>query len=233
MNIRFKIISAILSLFLLPCCSLALAVETGGVTVGGTRLIYDGGKKEASLSVTNSDSNPYLIQSWAEMPNDGGDKAPFIVTPPLFRLDAGQQNLLRVVRKAGRLPEDRESLYWLNVKSIPAINPKKDTDNTLQIAVKTRIKLIYRPSALKGVPEDVTDKLTWSQSGNKLTVNNPTPFVMNFQQVKVGRDEVKNVSFVGPMSSATFTTPTAASGAVSWRIITDFGGVGSEHTSAR
>ncbi|HFS8154867.1 long polar fimbrial chaperone LpfB [Enterobacter chengduensis] len=210
--------------------SLAHAAGAGGITVGGTRLIYDGGKKEASLSVTNSDTNPYLIQSWAETQNGGTEKAPFIVTPPLFRLDGNQQNLLRIVRTDSTLPEDRESLYWLNVKSIPA-GSKQEGANTLQIAVKTRIKLIYRPASLKDVPEDVAGSLSWSQSGSRLTVNNPTPFVMNFKQVRVGGHEVKDATYVLPKSEATFTAPTGSGGAVSWKLISDYGGVGAEHTS--
>ncbi|MFV0547709.1 MAG: molecular chaperone [Limnobaculum xujianqingii] len=228
MNIWFKA-------FFIPLLlsgTLAQAAETGGVTVGGTRVIYNGGKKEASLSVSNTDTNPYLIQSWAETQTSGAEKAPFIITPPLFRLEGNQQNVLRIVRTGGSLPEDRESLYWLNVKSIPAAS-KNGAANTLQIAVKTRIKLIYRPQDLKGVPEDVTNKLTWSQQGNQLTVNNPTPFYMNFNQVKVGGREVKDVTYVAPMSQATFTAPAGASGSVTWKIISDYGGVGDEHSPGK
>ncbi|MCY1700943.1 fimbria/pilus periplasmic chaperone [Lelliottia sp. SL45] len=228
MNTGFKVIC----LFLLLSSTFAQATNVGGVTVGGTRLIYNGGKKEASLSVTNTDINPYLIQSWTETQNGGAEKAPFIITPPLFRLDGNQKNLLRIVRTGGSLPEDRESLYWLNVKSIPR-GSKKEGVNTLQIAVKTRIKLLYRPHGLKGVPEDFTSKLTWAQSGNRLTVTNPTPFVMNFQQVKVGGREVKDITYVLPMGQATFTVPANTSGPVSWKIISDYGGIGAEHTSMR
>ncbi|MUM52816.1 fimbria/pilus periplasmic chaperone [Klebsiella variicola] len=207
-----------------------LSAENGGVTVGGTRLIYDGGKKEASLSVTNSDDNPYLIQSWVEAQTEGGEKAPFIITPPLFRLEGHQQNVLRIVRSGGSLPENRESLYWMNIKSIPATT-KKEGVNTLQIAVKTRIKLIYRPKGLVEGPESVTEKLTWHQSGGKLTVTNPTPFIMNFQQVKVGGHEIPDVTYVMPMSQASFTVPNDVTGKVSWRLITDYGGIGDEHTT--
>lgn len=214
-------------IFLLNTLS-ALAAEGGGVTVGGTRLIYDGSKKEASLSVTSSDSNPYLIQSWVEAQTERGEKAPFIITPPLFRLEGNQQNVLRVVRTGGNLPEDRESLYWMNVKSIPAAN-KKEGVNTLQIAIKTRIKLIYRPQGVRGMPEDVTEQLSWRQSGSKLTVTNPTAFVMNFQQVKVGGREIPEVTYVMPKSEATFAVPAGVSGKVSWRLITDYGGIGDEH----
>lgn len=45
------------------------------------------------------------------------------------------------------MPEDRESLYWLDIKSIPSSNPD-NKHNTLMLAVKAEFKLIYRPKAL-------------------------------------------------------------------------------------
>lgn len=226
MNTWFKT----LALPVLLSCQMAYAAGPGGVTVGGTRLIFDGNRKEASLSITNSDTSPYLIQSWAESLDGGAEKVPFIVTPPLFRLEGNQQNVLRIVRSGGNLPEDRESLYWLSVKSIPRGTPKGEA-NTLQIAVKSRIKLIYRPAAVSGVPDDQTEKLKWQVSGNRVTVNNPTPYVMNFKQVRVGGRDVKDATYVLPMSQATFTVPSGAAGTVSWKLISDYGGVGPEHTS--
>lgn len=215
---------------LLTYCGCLCAAEPGGVTVGGTRLIYDGSRKEASISVSNSDVNPYLIQSWAENPDGGTARAPFVVTPPLFRLDGNQQNVLRIVRAGGAVPEDRESLFWLNIKSIPA-GSRHDEANTLQIAVKTRIKLIYRPAALKGVPENVAEKLTWALSRKTLTVSNPTPFVMNFKQVRIGGHKVPDATYVLPMSRTRFTVPSGLSGPVTWSLISDYGGTGAEHSS--
>lgn len=61
-----------------------------GVVVGGTRLIYDGGKKESALNINNPDAVPYLIQSWVDAQEGDSAKAPFIITPPLFRLDGAK-----------------------------------------------------------------------------------------------------------------------------------------------
>ncbi|CAI1072020.1 Chaperone protein fimC precursor [Serratia quinivorans] len=205
-------------------------VAQAGVVVGGTRLVYDGGKKESSLSVSNPDKIPYLMQSWVEPQNGGAEKAPFIITPPLFRLDGGQENVLRVVRAGGNLPEDKESLYWMNIKSIPSA-AKSVSQNTLQIAVKTRIKLIYRPKGLKGLPEESASLLKWQRSGSQLQVTNPTPFYMNFQSVTVSGKEVPDVTYVAPMSSASFALPTGVSGgAVRWKIINDYGGIGAAYS---
>ncbi|WP_411754924.1 molecular chaperone [Serratia sp. (in: enterobacteria)] len=219
-------ITVLASLLMMSC------VAQAGVIVGGTRLIYDGGKKESSLSVSNPDKGPYLIQTWVETTAGGAEKTPFVVTPPLFRLDGDQKNILRVVRAGGNLPSDKESLYWMNIKSIPAAS-KSEVSNTLQIAVKTRIKLLYRPQGIKGTPEQVADKLTWRRSGNSLQVTNPTPFYMNFFEVKVAGKAVSDVTHVAPMSSASFALPTGVSGgSLSWKIINDYGAVSKEQIAS-
>ena len=217
----------------LIACAVMLAgasAANAGAVIGGTRVIYDGNKKEASISVNNPDSTPYLIQSWVETLNGPTEKAPFIITPPLYRLDKDQQNVERIVL-AGSLPQDKESLFWLNIKAIPSA-PRKD--NTLQIAVKTRIKLIYRPAALKGVvPDDQADKLTWQRAGNQLQVTNPTNVVMNFNEVDVNGKKLENVSYVLPGSTARFDLPAGVNGgAVTFKIINDYGGIGKAHNAS-
>lgn len=196
-----------------------------GVIIEGTRLIYQGDKKEASLGLSNPDNLDYLVQSWVESADNARDNAPFLITPPLFRLDGKQDNILRVVRTGGNLPTDRESLYWLNIKSIPSTN-HDESNNTLQIAIKTRIKLIYRPTGISGKPDEVAEKLRWHKQGNTLVVSNPTPFYMNFQAITVGGKKVSNVTWVAPESDAHFAVPGGITGStVSWKIINDYGAV--------
>ncbi|MEE4484850.1 molecular chaperone [Serratia ficaria] len=201
-----------------------------GVVVGGTRLIYDGAKKESALSINNPDAVPYLIQSWVDAQEGDSAKAPFIITPPLFRLDGGQNNLLRVVRAGGNLPADKESLYWLNVKAIPSVEKK---DNTLQIAIKTRIKLIYRPQGLSGNLEEAVGKLAWRRSGNRLQVSNPSPYYLTFFNLKLNGSAVAGSTMVAPQATASFPLPagSGAGGSLSWQIINDYGGTGQTFTS--
>lgn len=115
MNFLSKTLFAGMTLFAI------INVANAGVVVGGTRVIYDGNKKEASVAVNNPDTTPYLIQSWIDTQNKGSDagKIPFIITPPLYRLEGGQKNVERIVL-TGALPQNQESLYWLNIKAIPS-----------------------------------------------------------------------------------------------------------------
>jgi len=221
-------------------CSLLLAgllagsgIAHAGVVIGGTRIVYDGAKKESAISLENPDDSPYLIQSWVENEAGQSDKSSFIVTPPLFRLDAKQKNTLRVMQAAVGLAQDRETLYWLNIKSIPSADPDR-AENTLQLAINTRIKLIYRPAALNSsTPEQASTQLQWSRQGNKLHVNNPTPYYVNFNAISVGGKALANVTYVAPRSTASFTLPAAASGSqVEWKVISDYGAIGAAHKAS-
>ncbi|MGX9741306.1 fimbrial biogenesis chaperone [Pseudocitrobacter corydidari] len=209
---------------------LSLSLAHAGVIVGGTRVIYPEGKKETALSVTNPDKHSYLIQSWVDADEASGKKAPFIITPPLFRLGADEENSLRIIYTSSGLPDDRESMYWMNIKTIPA-TPEQENTNTLQIAIKTRIKLIYRPKGLTESPESAAQQLSWQRNGQTLNVTNSSPYYMNFSIVKIGASMVKDATYVAPKSSAHFTIPAGATGDVSWALISDYGSTGSEHRS--
>lgn len=203
-----------------------------GVIIGGTRVIYDGGNNESSITVSNSENFPYLVQSWIENSSINDlNKTFFFITPPLFRLDAGEENILRIIIAEDKLPEDKESLFWLNIKSIPSIDKKYENENTLQIAINSRIKLIYRPENIKGIPEDRTDELIWERIGNKIKLINNTPFYMHFHNININNIEVNDINYIAPMSSIMIPAPTKNdSDTVNWNIINDYGGVGKQHT---
>lgn len=211
--------------YLLSTLILVAATAHAGVIINGTRLVYHGDKKESSLGLSNPDATDYLVQSWVDSGGKNTTKAPFLITPPLFRLDAKEDNVLRVVRTGGNLPEDRESLYWLNIKAIPSSKHFEGV-NTLQIAINTRIKLLYRPPAVIGKPEDVADKLEWHREGNDLVVNNPTRFYMNFQKVTLSGHKVDKATWAAPKTETHFALPGNVSGTnIAYSIITDYGSI--------
>ncbi|WP_336665673.1 molecular chaperone [Enterobacter mori] len=216
-----------LAVALLP---LTFMTANAGVIIGGTRVIFEGAKKETTINITNPDSTPYLIQSWIDMQDGVSGKAPFIITPPLYRLDGGQKNLERIVM-TGSLPQAQESLFWLNIKAIPSASKQM---NALQIAVKTRIKLIYRPEGLRAsTPEEQANKLTWQQSGNAIQVNNPTPYVINFNEITLGGRKLDDVTYVLPGASARFLLPEGVSGhSLTFKVINDYGSPGTAHQAS-
>ncbi|MBS0340536.1 MAG: molecular chaperone [Proteobacteria bacterium] len=166
---------------------------TAGVVLSGTRVIVRENQREASIPVSNPSNTPFVVQSWIDE-GEGKNKTPFVVTPPLQRLDPGKENILRIMRVSGSLPTDRESLFWLNVKEIPE---KANEENVLQIAVRTRIKLFYRPTSLPGNALEARQQLQWAVTTDKghaaIKVANPTPYHITLNSMKVngGQQEIK------------------------------------------
>ncbi|MEI6934404.1 fimbria/pilus periplasmic chaperone, partial [Klebsiella pneumoniae] len=79
-----------------------------------------------------------IVQSWLAIVDETSPaKDSFITTPPLFRLKAGEKGFVRILRTGKPMPEDRESMLWLNIKGIPATDDVSDK-NIVQFAINSR-----------------------------------------------------------------------------------------------
>ena len=199
-----------------------------GVNVGATRVIYQSKEKEANLSLSNSgeDGVPYLVQSWVSPYENRDDSADeFIITPPLFRLDAKGQNILRIIAtNAQKLPTDKESLFLLNVKAIPAKSTEQSNQNVLQIALKTTIKLFYRPAGLQGSLEEAVKNLQWRAEGGKLTVQNPSGFNVVVSDFLINNTASKGMpEVIKPGSTVTTAIPLKNSDTLALTYINEYG----------
>ncbi|ELY1864191.1 molecular chaperone [Serratia marcescens] len=203
---------------------------TANVVLGGTRMIYDETKKEANISVSNQDSSkPVLIQTWVEnFSSQNKDEVPLIVTPPLFRLEPEQENIIRVIYSGAELPQHEESIYWLSVRSIPSSQRSKE--NKLLITVQNRIKILYRPKILsKNDAANAYKKIRFSLTGNRLEAINPTPFYVSFYSVALGGKELKEADMIAPHSTKAWKIPNEKlDREIKWQAINDYGGVTKE-----
>lgn len=195
-----------------------------GIVLGGTRLIYPVDSKQTTLSVRNSAKDAtYLVQSWTE--NARGDKSTdFIVTPPLYVSNPGDQNILRIMYNGPTPPQDRETLYYFNAKAIPSVDKSKvEGKNTLLLAAVTRIKLFVRPNGLSIPVEKAPSMLTFSATGNKVDIKNPTPYHITMVQVTVDGKKMAD-TMVAPFSSETLSV-SGKPRAMTYSTINDFGAV--------
>ena len=186
MNSMIRFISA--SVLALAC---VYAVPSSAeVTITGTRVIYPGAQKEVSVQLTNKGQRPALVQVWIDDGQSGptDSNAPFIITPPLARMEGGKGQVIRVMQTPAQMPSDKESLFWFNVLEIPPKMSPEEGQNIMRYAVKTRIKLIYRPQGLPGDAIEAPQQLQWSidqSAGNGLVIkaHNPTPYYVNFSSM--------------------------------------------------
>ncbi len=224
-------------------CLFALFVLPGqaSVVISGTRVVYPGNEKEVTVKLTNSGTLPVLVQSWV----DTGDvkakpekiQVPFILTPPINRINPSKSQTLRLSYTATpALPEDRESVYWLNVLEIPPVT-KEAAPNRLQVAFRTRIKLFYRPGALtdKEKANEAGKQLRWSVSGGELRASNASPYFVSLVSVTVkqgSRNTTAEGEMVPPRGEHNFRMKDGGlvrpGAEVIWQYINDWGAVETE-----
>ncbi|MBF7687326.1 molecular chaperone [Acinetobacter sp. EC24] len=223
--------------------SLCVQHAVSGVTITGTRVVFPSDQKQVVVQLNNPDQRAALVQSWLD---DGNPKEippagriPFILTPPLVRIEANKGQMVRLLAKnADQLPKDRESLYWFNILDVAPTD--QSAANKLNISVRSRIKLFYRPIQLAEKPEHFFQKLhfKYNVETQSIKVTNPSPYYMSFQQVvisnKKGTDQETYTSplMVNPFSEETFKTKVASPNSITYTLINDFGGTVSFNTIA-
>lgn len=212
--------ATVLLLFLFACHS---TIANAAVALGATRVIYPANQKQVLLPVTNNDpASVYLIQSWIENAGDQKDTQ-FVITPPLFSMQGKKENTLRIINATNhQLPGDRESLFWVNVKAIPAMEKDQKNENTLQLAIISRIKMFYRPTHLAMAPEEAPAMLRFRRSGSILTLINPTPYFITVTNMKAGNSNLPN-TMVPPKGEVSVDIPHAVTGDISFQTINDYG----------
>ncbi|WP_272682513.1 fimbria/pilus periplasmic chaperone [Providencia sp. PROV120] len=192
--------SVVLSLIGLTVLS---STAYGAVSMDRTRVIFDGSQKSISLNISNNNKQlPYLAQGWIENTEGQKIQSPLVVLPPVQRLEPGKSSQLKIeaLPAISTLPQDRESLFYFNLREIP---PKSDKPNTLQIALQTRVKLFYRPKAI--IPEKnsapAQERLTLEKQGDQYVVKNPTPYYVTIINATANAKSTNGKEFTPVMVS--------------------------------
>lgn len=203
------------------------------IVMNGTRVIYQGNKNEVTISLTNKNTRPVLIQSWIDTGNENATpekiSVPFVLSPPVNRVDPDKGQTIRIsYTGVPALPQDKESVYWLNVLEVPSKDKKQEaSQQKLNVVFRTRIKLFYRPEGLEGDSIQAADNLHWRLNGQNATAQNNskynvTVFTINFKGSGVS-SEAKG-AMIAPGESHTFSLKNSGNiDGLSFDTINDYG----------
>ena len=196
------------------CCTAFHASAV--VNAEKTRVVFNSGSIAESLSLVNSEKEPVVVQVWT----DNGDPTvspdqvhtPVVINPPVFKMKPGEiRNIRLLLVSAGSLPQDRESVYWLNIYQIP---PNTETqhkgEKKVVLPLKIRMKVFVRPEKIGELQENDAQKLQFSierESGNKtLLIQNPTPWHLTLSSLRSGKTALPGV-MVAPFTSERVDIP--------------------------
>ncbi|MGY2138904.1 fimbrial biogenesis chaperone [Pseudomonas reactans] len=221
----FSLVTALLALFM-------YGQSQAAITLSSTRVVFEGSKKEASITVRNMGNEELLIQSWLDSGADSASSIPFAVTPPLAHMGGQSRQVLRMLYQGSGVPADKESVFWLNVQEVPKTS---EIENVLQLAIRQRVKMFYRPVGLTGTSEEAPAELTWkvvpSGKDSVLRINNPTKFHVSMADLKVEGAQFTsapiNSFMISPGENYDVVVeklPASGSMTLTANVINDFGG---------
>ncbi|MCP3717686.1 fimbria/pilus periplasmic chaperone [Paraburkholderia sp. CNPSo 3281] len=224
--------------------AVSLAASTNShasVVLAGTRVIYNQREPEVTLKLSNVGQSPALVQVWI----DKGDpkampstiEVPFTITPPIARIDPGKGQTLRIIYTGEPLATDHESVFWLNVLEIPPRPTGDAADiNKLQLAFRSRIKLFFRPEALKADPQQAAEQMTWrlvaDHGKNALQVSNPSQYHVSLTGAELqdgaSKATLADGAMIAPGETASLPLAGSVSGSaaakVRYHVLNDYGG---------
>lgn len=133
---------------------------------------------------------------------------------PIQRIEAGASSQVRIVKQAAtrQLPKDRESLFYFNLREVPPKSTSASEERSvMQVAMQSRIKLFWRPEAIRKKSGELTEmRMEITANAKGLTVHNPTPYYITLAWLS------KNAKTMLPgfdsLMIAPFATATASTG---------------------
>jgi len=181
------------------------------IVVTGTRVIYPEGVNSMAVQLTNNGKDSALVQSWI----DSGDfnstpensNSPFYISPPIIKIDGlqGQQlNLKKLDNLDKKLPENVESVFYLNILDIPKTPDEAKGKNIIQLATRSRIKIFYRPQGLTSSSENITDKVSYKLADGNIVVKNDSPYYLTIASITTKENKNKSVvesEMIPPLST--------------------------------
>ncbi|MFU1850619.1 fimbria/pilus periplasmic chaperone [Citrobacter portucalensis] len=217
--------------------SIALPAHAG-IVIYGTRIVYPAEKNEVMVQLMNQENRSSLVQSWI----DDGDtslppekiQVPFLLTPPVAKVAANSGQQLKIKKLPNMLPNNKESLFYLNVLDIPPNNPDSAGKNVLKFAMQSRIKLFYRPKGISSVNKGTFQKLSMKRSGSIYSIKNDAANWITVTEVKANNVKINNESIMlAPLSSADVALKNANANQYKMTIIDDHGNYISDNVSLK
>ena len=197
-------------------------LASASVVITGTRVIYPADQREVNIQLTNTGDKPALVQAWVDPYTEPNapkkdvkeQDIPFVLSPPIFRINPKEGQTIRLMYVGNDLPQDRESVFYFNVLDIPPAPSAGKTDNFLQLAINSKLKLFFRPTGVSKNFNKLKDELRFTlieANGYQLKVDNPTGSFFTLLNLKFYSANKSvagpEIGMVDPKSSRTIAIP--------------------------
>lgn len=152
------------------------AVSAAGMVPETSVVIIEQRDGEGSINVKNTDNSPLLLLTTLEDIKEDREQL-LIVTPPTARVEAGKSQRVRFIM-TDETPLKTERLKRVTFEGVP---PQQKGKNVVRVNVRQNLPVLIRPAGLEADPAP-WKHLIWKKDGDKLIVNNSSPYVVRMGQ---------------------------------------------------
>lgn len=205
--------------------------NTFGFEIGATRVIYHHDSPSVSFWIKNDHQYPIIAQAKV-LNSDKKSKAPFIITPPVLRVDSEMQTRLRVIPISPPMNKDTEELYWICIKGVPPKGELNDSNQTsknisqfnINIITNSCIKLISRPNKINMTVKDAVQKIDVKVQGERLEIYNKSPMHINISSAKINSKKIEIPNgYIEPYSNESIRFKVKKGDEMQLSILNDYG----------
>lgn len=196
------------------------------IEINKDKFIFIESVNQEIIEINNKENNDYFIQSWVtHYDKENSNEIPFMVTPPLFKIEKDETFSLKIFKKDEIKEIDRETLYRINIKRIPILLNSDNNKNMLHVSINSVYNLIYRPISIEKDAKDAYKKIEFLKNkNNEFIINNPTPYFIALSSVYFNRMLIVNESkTIPPFKKYNTKKIISESGNVKWKIFNQHG----------
>ncbi len=207
------------------CFGISLSSSAWGSGLGfdKTRLIIEGGNQDGSLVLDNRGDGTFYVRAHVE-DRHHQKTTDAMARPPVFQLNPQKASRVRIFVDKAKVPQDRESMFWLYTKAYPA-KKLDDAQNILSFNFITQLKVFYRPEGLKGGLSASAKKIQWSLKNGQVVAKNDSPYNISLAAYHLNDKMIDTNHVIAPYSEHVTGVKTKLPAKFGWTIVNDFGGV--------
>lgn len=165
-------------LVILSLVGLHMLAGATGILPDTTVLLISEKSNNAQMGVLNTDDEPLLLLTTiVDIPEDKGTTV--YALPAVMRVEARGRQIVRFVLEETATPLKVQHLKRVLFEGIPAV--KVDGKGKIKTTIRQDMPVIISPAGLEQDPAP-WKKLHFRWAGDKLTLSNPSPYVVRLSQ---------------------------------------------------
>ncbi|MBQ0215672.1 molecular chaperone, partial [Proteus vulgaris] len=196
------------------------------IEINKDKFIFIDSKNQEIVEINNKTNNDYFIQSRITHYNkENNTELPFMVTPPLFKIEKNESFSLKIFKIDEIKEKDRETLYKINIKRIPILSGTDNNKNMLHISINSVYNLIYRPASIEKNATNAYEKITFLKNkNNEFIINNPTPYFITLSSISFNETLIIDGSkTIPPFKKYNTKKEISENGIVKWKTLNQYG----------